>query len=342
MWMELAQWKQMGIRFIILGDFRGQLKPIFDRWQDAMIKNDITQSQLLHEMCGGLEVQLTKYRRGEDANLFKAYTNLYQWADCVDRVSVAMAVNQIANSYPFQREGIEHYFVMSHKKRMQLNHVMNAGFAASQQKVLFIAGPKDVKETSGVSMEGQDMIIWKGLELLCNARKYAPKSPVNGCVYIVESWDETHVVVRLHADYMPRPVEPLPAEPVEVEDDVSDLEDMGEDNDEAPTKDIKVVEPGVFKLTHARVAAILRLQHALVYASIQGRTIRMKHIGLMDTRNVNFTVRHLIVAVSRATKGEYVHILSEDDEIERQTRINSLVQKFADLRQHADNINAGV
>jgi hypothetical protein len=188
-------------------------------------------------MCGGLEVQLTKYRRGEDANLFKAYTNLYQWADCVDRASVAMAVNQIANSYPFQREGIEHYFVMSHKKRMQLNHAMNAGFAASQQKVLFIAGPKDIKETSGVSMQGQDMIIWKGLELLCNARKYAPKSPVNGCVYIVESWDETHVVVRLHADYMPRSVEPLAAEPVEVEDDVSDLEDMGEDGDEAPAKE---------------------------------------------------------------------------------------------------------
>ena len=30
MWMELAQWMQMGVRFIILGDFKGQLKPIFD------------------------------------------------------------------------------------------------------------------------------------------------------------------------------------------------------------------------------------------------------------------------------------------------------------------------
>ncbi|NDD65386.1 MAG: hypothetical protein EBZ36_15640, partial [Acidobacteria bacterium] len=49
-WIELAHWKQMGVRFIILGDFKGQLKPIFDRWQDAMAKNDIAQSQLLHEM----------------------------------------------------------------------------------------------------------------------------------------------------------------------------------------------------------------------------------------------------------------------------------------------------
>ena len=117
---------------------------------------------------------------------------------------------------------------------------------------------------------------------------------------------------------------------------------MGEDNDEAPAKDVNVVEPGVFKLTHARVAAILRLQHALVYASIQGRTLRMKQIGLMDTRHINFTVRHLIVAVSRATKGEYVHVLNEADETERQVRMDALEKKFADLRQHADNINAGV
>ena len=52
----------------------------------------------------------------------------------------------------------------------------------------------------------------------------------------------------------------------------------------------------------------MRLQHALVYANIQGRTLREKHIALMDTANANFTVRHLIVALSRATHGKYVHV----------------------------------
>jgi hypothetical protein len=67
MWMELAQWKQMGIRFIILGDFRGQLKPIFDRWQDAMSAHDIRKSRLIWGLCGGVRVHLTECRRGGDS-----------------------------------------------------------------------------------------------------------------------------------------------------------------------------------------------------------------------------------------------------------------------------------
>jgi len=193
-----------------------------------------------------------------------------------------------------------------------------------------------------VCMQAQDMLIWEGLDLLCCARRYAQKTPVNGCVYTVVSWTETHVIVKLHEDYVRR-AEEAPEDAEDADDEGSEPDDMGEDdNDAPPAPDVKVVEKGVYKLTHARAAAILRLQHALVYASIQGRTMRQKKIGLMDTRHINFTVRHLIVAVSRATRGEYVHILSEDDEIERQTRVDALVIKYADLRQHADNINAGV
>ena len=154
MWMELAQWKQMGVRFIILGDFKGQLKPIYDRWQDAMDEKDIAKSQFLHEMCGGLEVQLTKYRRGADALLFKRYTNLYQWADCKDRASVDMAVNEMASFYPYAvNHRIDHHFVMSHKKRMLFNHASNYKLAGQQAKVLFLAGPKDARETPGVCMQ---------------------------------------------------------------------------------------------------------------------------------------------------------------------------------------------
>jgi hypothetical protein len=68
-------------------------------------------------------------------------------------------------------------------------------------------------------------------------------------------------------------------------------------------------------LGHEEAAKILRLQHALVYANIQGRTMREKHICLMDTANRNFTVRHLIVAVSRATHGRYVHVPTAAQEV---------------------------
>ena len=96
------------------------------------------------------------------------------------------------------------------------------------------------------------------------------------------------------------------------EDATSEPDDFAEDNvdEEVPARKVVEVSEAAFtyNLTHAQAARILRLQHALVYASIQGRTAREKHIALMDTANPNFTVRHLIVALSRATHGKYVHV----------------------------------
>ena len=37
-------------------------------------------------------------------------------------------------------------------------------------------------------MQPQDMYIWEGMELLCQRRKYMDKAPVNGGVYVVQSW----------------------------------------------------------------------------------------------------------------------------------------------------------
>ena len=65
----------------------------------------------------------------------------------------------------------------------------------------------------------------------------------------------------------------------------------------------------VLRLTHAEVAQTMRLTYALCYASIQGRTIRNKHILLMDTMHRKFfTMRHLIVGISSVAHGQYVHL----------------------------------
>ena len=323
MLMEMAQWKMVGVRFILLGDFDGQLKPIFDRWQDAMTKKDIRESQFLHEMCGGLHLRLTKYRRGEDVQLFQRYTALYKYADSTNSKTMEWLLLRAKDCYTWNdNELISHFFVMSHKLRMKINHLMNAKMARSHYPVLFLPSPSE-QETFGTTMLGQDMIIWKGMELLCCARKYAAKSPVNGCVYVVEAWDDVHVWIRLHQDYLPREADPVPPaesegqEGQEDQDEESDADDMCEDEMEPPPKDVAVVQGKIcgYKLTHAKAAKILRLQHALVYASIQGRTIRNKHIALMDTLHNNFTVRHLIVAMSRATDGKFVHILELKQEV---------------------------
>ena len=69
------------------------------------------------------------------------------------------------------------------------------------------------------------------------------------------------------------------------------------------------------ELSHKDASTQLRLTYALTYANIQRRTIRQKHICLMDGHHRKFfTTRHLIVGMSRATHGRFVHVPSEQQE----------------------------
>ena len=118
--------------------------------------------------------------------------------------------------------------------------------------------------------------------------------------------------MELHPDYISRfNAEELRPEEPEIED-----EDDGEVED-----DVEVVEvlqdpdnEHVISLTHKTAARLLRVQHALVYASIQGRTMRDKHLGLLDVHSRFFTIRHLIVALSRATHGKFLNVFNRTQE----------------------------
>ena len=68
----------------------------------------------------------------------------------------------------------------------------------------------------------------------------------------------------------------------------------------------------VAQLTHEEASAMLRMTYAFCYYSVQGATLRDRHVVLFDTYHKKyFTLRHLIVGMSRATHGKYVHVLSE-------------------------------
>ena len=60
---------------------------------------------------------------------------------------------------------------------------------------------------------------------------------------------------------------------------------------------------------------LLRLTHAMCYYTIQGRTIRDKHILLFDTAHPHFCRRTLIVGLSRVTHGKNVHVVADETEI---------------------------
>ena len=85
----------------------------------------------------------------------------------------------------------------------------------------------------------------------------------------------------------------------------------------------------------------LRLTYALTYASIQGRTIRNKHICLLDASHPKFfTTRHLIVGVSRATHSHYVHAPTSKDEkaIMRNANRNASLQ-FSESIENQEHMN---
>ena len=58
----------------------------------------------------------------------------------------------------------------------------------------------------------------------------------------------------------------------------------------------------------ADVCCQLRLTHAMCYYTVQGRTIKGRHIVLLDTDHPHFGVRSLIVGLSRATRGRFLHV----------------------------------
>ena len=341
-WIELARWKLVGVIFILVGDADGQRKPCFDRWQDAMNAHDIRESRLLWDLCGGTRVKLTTYRRGEDEKLFQHYTKIYRWADDDSKLPDIVYAGRL--NYPLGAlEMCDHMFVITHKQRVALNCMMNHHFAQQQDEVLYLHSPGEQK---GASMQPQAMILWKGLELLCYSRKYKKDSPVTGAVYVVQGWDEKSVTVKLHPDYAGKKVTVDTAAEAGEEDEglADDDEDEGEESDsdeldeEAPGRVSDKRDGDVYKLSKTRTSEILRLQHALVYASIQGRTFRQKHVGLMDLERRDFlSVRDVIVAMSRPTHGQFLHFLTEQEEDGFMTRCRTV--NGDSLRKLADGIN---
>jgi len=346
----------MGVNFI-LGDLDGQLKPIFDSWSDAMKVNDIRTSHFLQEMAGGVHVKLTVYRRGTDPQLFRSYMSLYDAINQLDPDqhsqrsreyvetcnAVQGIVHIVADRYPAYDGEYDIHLVLSHRMRIEINAMVNEILAARHEPKLFLESDGG---KSGDIMLPQNMWIWHGMELLCYTQKYSKKYPVNGGVYVVESWDHAHVTIRLHEDYMPQfdkdckldddeDVDGAPA--ITAEDDASDPEDLGGDAGEhdvqpPPAKRAKLAknkEKGLYTLSYEKASQCLRPQHALVYASIQGRTLRDKHIALLDWQKPMFTLRHLNVAISRATHGKFVHVLHAQEERDLLNKYRTLVQSLS-------------
>ena len=122
------------------------------------------------------------------------------------------------------------------------------------------------------------MHVWIGLELVGCPRGSGKQLTVQGVIYIVTAITANAIELQMRPEYC-----------------------RGE-NDERTS------------VTLADARTQLRLCHAQCYYTVQGRTVRDRHILLLDTGHPYFSVRALIVGLSRATHGRYLHV--GDDEAE--------------------------
>ena len=65
----------------------------------------------------------------------------------------------------------------------------------------------------------------------------------------------------------------------------------------------------------AEIPYLLRLTHAMCYYTAQGRTVRDKHVLLIDTNHPNVSHPALIVGLPRTTPGNMVHMATNETEI---------------------------
>jgi hypothetical protein len=82
-------------------------------------------------------------------------------------------------------------------------------------------------------------------------------------------------------------------------------------------------------LTYAELSRWLRLGYAYTYYSIQGRTIRDRTLLLLDNNSKHFTVRNLIVGISRAPLGSQIKIPSLREE-------GAFMQRLPDVPDEVD------
>ena len=136
------------------------------------------------------------------------------------------------------------------------------------------------EDLCGTTMQPQSMAVWVGLELIGCPRGSGRKKQltVQGVIYTVTGITDAHLELRMRPEYCRGAEDETALVPL----------------DEACTQ--------------------LRLCHAMCYFTCEGRTIRDRHIVLLDTRHKHFSVRALIVGLSRATHGRYLHVGDDNSE----------------------------
>ena len=165
----------MGNKIVLIGDYKEQFLPIFDRWGDS---EGIETSNLLHSLCNGLHINLTVSRRSKDDSLFQFYHDQLYYSDFV--ADLKRYVRLAQGLYPCTDHTPGVVLCIAHKKRVTLNKIMNDKDAENRECVVMLSpGP-----ILGTKCQPQEMRVYVGMSVYVCVRSFNGDI-VNGVDYVV-------------------------------------------------------------------------------------------------------------------------------------------------------------
>ena len=286
---RLATWGFVGAKFVMYGD-PCQFEPIRDAWGGG------NEPDIYRQMSRSLRVELSTNRRSTDQVLFDFHFKLRPYVlEDPYQVRLKEACVELYRKYPW--DGVFPtwgFLCISHKTRQQVNDIINTETVKSLPGAVLVKTLGDIK---GYYNQPQDMWLTPGMELLGVTKKST--LIINGVRYSVETVNTRMVTVRM-----------LPEFHCHVPELPHDATDAMRKSHTAKLQAVAKVQ-GPIPLMHRDASAWLRLTHCLCYATVQGITIRDKHLVMLDVLKGHFSIRTLIVAASRVTDGPYLHAATE-------------------------------
>jgi hypothetical protein len=277
---RIAEWQLMGAKFVMLGDFCGQFKPIEDPWDGAIMQS----ADIYRQLARSLHIHLTTNRRsGSDQQLWTFLNSLYHSVD--EPSQLAEDVYCATRVWPWDGKLTENtrVFAVSHRLRTKVNLLMNERFVMNKPGAVLVRASGEVIPNS--LNQAQDMWIVRGQIL----QGYSQTNHLilNGVLYEVKEVTSLAIVVRMTQRYRKPPEQ---------------------------CSEVDHSLQGLIVLSYRDASASLRLLHCVVYRSAQGATIPDVPVLLLDTSHRYFDQRTLIVGLSRVQSGSQLRVASFDQQ----------------------------
>jgi hypothetical protein len=118
LWAAILKWSLAGAKFIMLGDFRSQFGPAFNRWRKQQVTGNVEDASFFVRLCDHNRVNFTTYRRGTNLPFFKFYVGLINQ-------NVKSCVRMLVNKFQYKHDMPDWSLTVSNAQRRKLNKQIN-------------------------------------------------------------------------------------------------------------------------------------------------------------------------------------------------------------------------